>query len=60
MDNNSWLLPALWLVRLADAVLFRRKNVGDKFNEIKLIDDKSVADYREALNYVGLDFNFKE
>lgn len=60
LDHNSWLLPALWLVRLADAVLFRRKNVGDKFSEIKLIDDKSVADYREALNYVGLDFNFKE
>ena len=60
LDNNSWLLPALWLVRLVDAVFFRRKNVSTKFSKIKLIDDKSVADYQESLNYVGLDFNFKE
>lgn len=60
LNSNGWLLPVFWLVRLADAVVFRRKNVRDKLINIRIIDDKSVSDYQDALNFVGLDFNFKE
>ena len=60
LNNKVWLMPIFWLVRLADAVIFRRNNVKDKYSKVKMISDKSVADYQDALNFVGLDFNFKE
>lgn len=60
LNKMRFLLPLFWIVRLFDAVIFRRKNIKDKYEKAKMINDESVSNYQSALNYVGLDFNFKE
>lgn len=54
------LLPVFWVVRLVDAVLFRRDNIKAKRKNINFVNDEGVSDYQNSLNAVGLDFNFKE
>ena len=54
------LLPVLWPVRWGSAVLFRRDNLRRQHQELKLTKAENITTYKQALNYVGLDFHFKE
>ena len=54
------LLPVMWLVRIASAVIFKRGNIKKRNSEINMMTDTNVDGYHTALNRVGLDFNFKE
>lgn len=54
------LLPILWPVRWVTAVLFRRKNIRTQQNKLKIATTENIESYQAALNYVGLDFHFKE
>lgn len=54
------LLPIMWVVRWIDALLFRRKTIAKKSTKIKTVTTDKIDSYQAALDYVGLDFNFKE
>lgn len=54
------LLPVMWVVRWVDALLFRRKNIAAKTQKLQTMTADKIDGYQQALNYVGLDFNFKE
>lgn len=60
LEKAPVLLPIMWVVRGFTAFFFRRKNV-DSFNaDLKTMSDQKVDEYQRSLNFVGLDFNFKE
>ncbi len=54
------LLPLFWVVRIINTFLFKRKQLEGKINEYKTISSQQIDSYKEGLNFVGLDFNFKE
>lgn len=54
------LAPLFWPIRLATAVLFRRDNVRKQRDNLVLTTADQIDTYHQALNYVGLDFHFKE
>lgn len=60
LEKAPWLLPVMWPVRWADALLFRRERVVQKHRELKHATDQRVAEYQQFLKDVGLDFRFGE
>lgn len=54
------LLPIFWVVRLINTLLFKRNELSGKINEYKTISSERIDSYKDGLNFVGLDFNFKE
>ena len=54
------LLPIFWIVRAFDILINKRKKAVQFYSDIKKVTEKDIIDYDEALQYVGLDFNFKE
>ena len=59
LKGKKILLPIFWMMRLISA-MFHGKRVQAKKKRLDYINDQNVADYQQALNFVGLDFNFKE
>lgn len=49
------LLPFFWLVRIINALFFK-KNFGKYWKKLQNIDNKEVEEYKQALDFVGLDF----
>lgn len=60
VKKSPLLLPVMWVVRGGRTVLFRRGKLKKQSNYIKLITEENVSAYENSLNFVGLDFNFKE
>lgn len=58
--KHKWLLPFFWGVRGMNILFFKRDKLRDKVEELKNSSEKSILAYQNELNYVGLDFNFKE
>ena len=54
------LLPFMWMYRLLVAMLFKRDKIKSDKQAIKIMTEKNIREYQDALNFVGLDFNFKE
>lgn len=54
------LLPFLWVYRIFTALLFGRRNVKAQHRRLNTAQEENINDYHQALNYVGLDFNFEE
>ena len=54
------LLPVMWVVRIFDVLLFKRQAIKTNRENIKIMSEDNVDAYQQALNFVGLDFNFKE
>lgn len=54
------LLPAIWPVRMITAALFRRDNIRKQRETIACATVEKIESYQQALNYVGLDFHFRE
>lgn len=54
------LLPAMWIYRIITIPFLKPDSVSKQINKVKMISDKQVEDYNKDLNFVGLDFNFKE
>lgn len=52
------LLPLFWVVRGFNAIFFRKKNVEKYWNNLKTLDNKEVEEYKQALDFVGLDYKF--
>ena len=55
-----FLLPICWLIRWITAVLFRRKNIQRQRRALTISTVDEIKTYQQALDYVGLDFHFKE
>lgn len=54
------LLPIAWAARWSNVLLHKRNSIRNRSKSFKIITAESVDDYRKSLNYVGLDYNFKE
>ena len=54
------VLPVLWVVRWGGALLFRRQNIRIQKAKLRITTPDNIETYQQALNYVGLDFHFKE
>lgn len=52
------LLPIFWVVRGFNAIFFRKKNVEKYWKDLKTLDNKEVEEYKQALDFVGLDYKF--
>ncbi|MBE6749950.1 MAG: hypothetical protein E7560_02150 [Ruminococcaceae bacterium] len=59
LQKAPFLLPFMWVYHLFKR-LFKKDKLKRFSNEMKLADAKSVDKYQKELNFVGLDFNFKE
>lgn len=60
LEKLGFLLPFAWVCRWFNALLKKRKNIAKHIKDIKRVNDKDVEDLRRKLEYVGLDFKFKE
>ncbi len=60
LKKAPFLLPVFWLVRIVTVVLFKRKNLESAAKEYQTTSADNIEAYQQALNFVGLDFNFKE
>lgn len=60
VGRYPYLLPLFWPVRWATAILFRRDNIQKQHRELKIASSDKIETYQQALQYVGLDFNFEE
>ncbi len=60
LQKHKYLLPVMWVVRWFDVLLFKRKKIHDRVDEVKLMDEEFISSYQKELDYVGLDFDLKE
>lgn len=60
LKKASVLLPCIWIVRGFRILLFDRKKIHNKLQDIEKVSDENVDAYQQALNLVGLDFQPKE
>ena len=56
----SVLLPLFWLVRIIQTVLFKPESILRQRADMDIMTVDNINRYHDDLNYVGLDFNFKE
>ena len=54
------LLPVFWPVRWVTAVLFRRENLKRQRQSMQILSAENIKTYQQAMQFVGLDFHFKE
>lgn len=54
------LLPVMWVWRVVTSLLFRGDKVRQNKEDLNRMKAEDVRNYRDALHFVGLDFNFKE
>lgn len=54
------LLPVMWPVRWIELLFVRRKSALEKGALLRTATADRVQSYQEQLNYVGLDFHFRE
>lgn len=54
------LLPVFWIVRGFETIVFNPQKIKANKKSMDTITSNKVTDYQKALNFVGLDFNFKE
>ncbi len=54
------LLPFMWVARWVEAIFLDRGKIKRQNERLKQMSAENIKDYQSALNFVGLDFNFKE
>jgi len=60
LEKHPGLLPLLWPVRWGSVLLLRREKLRQQYEELQMTNAAAVQTYQQALQYVGLDFHFKE
>ncbi|MBR7132917.1 MAG: nucleotidyltransferase family protein [Clostridia bacterium] len=60
LEKAPVLLPVFWVVRGAETLLFSSRKLKDQKADMQILTDENISDFQKALDYVGLDFNFKE
>lgn len=59
LKKYPFFLPVMWVVRWFDVLIFKRKNIKKKRDDLKIMSVEKIDNYQKALNFVGLDFTFK-
>lgn len=54
-----FLLPLMWLVRVADVIFNKRDKIARQRKELDYITDDKITEYKKEFHFVGLDFDFK-
>ncbi len=54
------LLPIMWVVRIVNVLLFKKEKLHGQVENYKYATADRINDYQAGLNFVGLDFNFRE
>lgn len=60
LHKAAILLPVFWIVRWFDVLFFKTERIKRNTKELKITTTEKVDEYQKALNFVGLDYNFKE
>ena len=60
LKKFPFLLPVMWLVRWFEALFIKKGAIKLNQQKLKILSVEKINDYQSALNFVGLDFNFKE
>ena len=60
LRRQPWLLPAVWVVRWVDTLLFHRKRIAQRNQDMQRTNAESIEQFEQALHYVGLDYHFEE
>jgi len=60
LEKCAILLPVMWLYRIVTSVFGRRDNIKRQRRRLSKMSEENINSYQDALNFVGLDFNFKE
>ena len=50
------LLPVMWPVRIVRTLLFRRGKIASEMEGVQNLTDDKIVAYRQAMEYVGLDW----
>ena len=58
LKKHPYLLPACWTARIGVAVFCRQKNIKHQWKTTQHIDTAGIETFQEALDYVGLGFDF--
>lgn len=60
LGKAPFLLPIMWIYRIIFGVAVKREDIKAVIDTVEQMRAEDVNSYQDALNYVGLDFNFKE
>lgn len=58
LNKSPYLLPAFWVIRWIEALLFKKENIKRQSERTKKITEKNISNYQNELNIVGLDYYF--
>lgn len=59
LEKMPWLLPVMWIVRLTYKVLFDRRDLKKKEQDLAVITEENVQARRELLRYIGLEYHME-
>lgn len=60
LKKAPYLLPFFWIGRIFSVLLFKREKIKYHQDNVNKMNQENIDSYQNALNFVGLDFNFKE
>ena len=60
LKKLPFLLPFCWVIRWFKVLFTKNKNIKRELTNLKKYDAGAIAEYEEELNFVGLDYNFKD
>ncbi len=60
LEKVPFLLPAMWIVRLFHAIIFKQSRVRNYIEKEKRLTNGTIYERKEKLNAVGLDFYSEE
>ena len=58
LQKAPWMLPVVWLVRPFYKVLFERKTLDKRKEEMHALDKRSVNQHHRMLKAMGIDYRF--
>ena len=60
LKKAPFLLPIMWIHRILTTILFKGDRIKAQARAIDQMSAENINNYQQSLNFVGLDFNFKE
>lgn len=58
LQKAPWMLPIVWLIRPFYKILFERKSLHKRMDDLKALDQDPIDAHQKMLQYVGLDYHF--
>ncbi len=60
LEKMPFLLPVAWVIRLFKVLFFKGKRAKKFYKDMNNISSENVSEYKQVLEYVGLNFDFEE